>query len=80
MNKLLGLALFAAACGTTTKPADDPPPTWGVPITGGTILATQDNQRVVVADPDRDRLIVVELATGTTIEIPLAGRRRAGPR
>jgi hypothetical protein len=71
MTKLIGLALFAAACGTTTKPATDPPPTWGVPITGGTILATKDNQRVVVADPDRDRLMVVQLATGATIEIPL---------
>ncbi|MEP6862817.1 MAG: cytochrome-c peroxidase [Deltaproteobacteria bacterium] len=71
MTKLIGLALFAAACGTTTKPATDPPPTWGVPITGGTILATHDNQRVVVADPDRDRLMVVQLATGATVEIPL---------
>jgi hypothetical protein len=64
-------ALFAAACGTSTKPATDPPPTWGVPITGGTILATKDSQRVVVADPDRDRLMVVELATGATTEIAL---------
>src|SRR4051812_12170708 len=71
MTKLIGLPLFAAACGTTTKPATDPPPSWGVPITGGTILATHDNQRVVVADPDRDRLMVVQLATGATVEIPL---------
>jgi len=71
MNKLIGLALFAAACGTTTKPASDPPPTWGVPITGGTILATHDGERAVVADPDRDRLMIVELASGATTEIPL---------
>ena len=71
MSKLVAIALFAAACGTTTKPASDPPPTWGVPITGGTILATKDNQRVVVADPDRDRLMVVELAAGTTTEVAL---------
>ena len=71
MTKLIGLALLAAACGTTTKPATDPPPSWGVPITGGTILATKDNARVVVADPDRDRLMVVQIATGATVEVPL---------
>lgn len=78
MNKLVGLALFAAACGTTTKPATDPPPSWGVPITGGTILATHDSQRVVVADPDRDRLLIVELATGKTTEIALQANDEPG--
>ena len=78
MNKLVGLALFAAACGTTTKPASDPPPSWGVPITGGTILATGDSQRVVVADPDRDRIVIVELATGKTTEIALQANDEPG--
>lgn len=78
MNKLLGLALLSAACGTTTKPAADPPPSWGVPISGGTILATHDGQRVVVADPDRDRLMVVELATGATTEIALQANDEPG--
>ncbi len=71
MKQVLAFVLLAAACGTTSKPAGDPPPSWGVPVTGGTILATADSQRVVVADPDRDRLMVVTLATGDTTEIAL---------
>jgi len=71
VKHLLAIALFAAACGTTTKPSTDPPATWGVPISGGTILATSDSQHVVVADPDRDRIVWVDLSNGKTIEVPL---------
>ena len=39
MKTVLALALFAAACGTTTKPNDQPLPSWGVPISGGNVLA-----------------------------------------
>lgn len=38
--------------------AADPPP----PITGGTLLALQDGEHLVVADPDRDRVLVVSTA------------------
>jgi hypothetical protein len=67
----LAFALFAAACGTTTKPSSDPLPSWGVPVSGGNVLALSDNQHAVVADPDRDRLMVVDLDAGTTVEIAL---------
>jgi hypothetical protein len=67
----LAFALFAAACGTTTKPSSDPLPSWGVPISGGNVLALADGHHAVVADPDRDRLMVVDLDAGTTVEIAL---------
>jgi cytochrome c553 len=34
-----------------------------VPLTGGTLLVTRDGTRAVVADPDRDRVTIVDLAT-----------------
>ena len=71
MKTALAFALFAAACGATTKPADQPPPTWGVPISGGNVIALSDHHHAVVADPDRDRLMVVDLDAGSTVEIPL---------
>ena len=71
MKHALAFALFAAACGTSTKPSTDPLPSWGVPISGGNVLALSDNVHAVVADPDRDRLMVVDLTAGTTDEIAL---------
>ena len=71
MKVALAFALFAAACSTTTKPSDEPLPSWGVPISGGNVLALSDTHHAVVADPDRDRLMVVDLDAGTTVEIPL---------
>lgn len=71
MKTALAFALFAAACSTTTKPSDEPLPSWGVPISGGNVLALADSHHAVVADPDRDRLMVVDLDAGTTVEIAL---------
>ena len=48
-------------------------PPWGVPITGGTMLVTRDGLHAVVADPDRDRILSVDLVSGlTTSEVTLA--------
>ena len=41
--------------------AETPPP----PISGGTLLATTDGAKLVAADPDRDQLYVVDVATRT---------------
>lgn len=39
--------------------AADPPPA----ISGGTLLVTHDDRFAIVADPDRDRIVVVDLVT-----------------
>lgn len=50
---------------TDTRPvraaATQPPP-----ITGGTLLITRDGATVVAADPDRDRVSIVQLGSGST--------------
>lgn len=46
--------------GITVKAAHQPPP-----ISGGTLLITADDQRVVAADSDRDLVYVVNTETGT---------------
>lgn len=62
--KRIALVLLAA-CSTTNpeKPSPNPPPTWGVPISGGTLLISRDGKFAVIADPDRDRIVTVDLAT-----------------
>jgi mono/diheme cytochrome c family protein len=48
------------------------PPPWGVPITGGTMVVTRDGTHAVVADPDRDQIVSVDLAAGrVTSTLPL---------
>jgi mono/diheme cytochrome c family protein len=49
-----------------------------VTISGGNLLITHDGGRAVIADPDRDRVMTVELATGTVHEHPLAARSEPG--
>jgi DNA-binding beta-propeller fold protein YncE len=69
----IGAILFVAACSTegpTTPPSSDPPPPWGVPITGGTMIVKKSGT-AVVADPDRDRVVFVDLAKGTATEVAL---------
>jgi len=39
----------------------DPPP----PITGGTLYVTRAGDTAIVSDPDRDRIVVVDLVAGT---------------
>jgi hypothetical protein len=48
-------------------PDESTPDTWGKPISGGTLLATRDGKRAVVADPDRDRIVIVDLVTKATL-------------
>lgn len=47
------------------------PAATGAPVSGGTMLLTADGERVVIADPDRDRVMVVTLATRSASEIAL---------
>jgi len=74
---------IAIVVGCGTEPVVDhdadsvpPPPSaplWGVPISGGTMLATRDGNRAVIADPDRDRIVIVDLTTeavAQTIALP----------
>jgi hypothetical protein len=72
------IAMFAVSCGPSgTAPGDDPP-TWGVPISGGNLLVTADNSHAFIADPDRDRLMDVDLTSTTTVEIPLTAGDEPG--
>ncbi|MBX3272149.1 MAG: c-type cytochrome [Sandaracinaceae bacterium] len=53
--------------------ADAPPP-----IAGGTLLATRDGRYAVAADPDRHRVVVIELATRAVREIAVDARAEPG--
>ena len=56
-----------------TRPSPEPPPSWGVPITGATMLVTRDGTHAVVADPDRDRIVSIDLvreAAGAVRALP----------
>lgn len=61
---LLSFALPLSVLGGCHESGQTPPP-WGVPVTGGTLLVTRDGSHAVVADPDRDRIVSVDLTTGT---------------
>ncbi|HEY5945215.1 MAG TPA: hypothetical protein VIV40_06980, partial [Kofleriaceae bacterium] len=58
----IGLGM-GIATGCTIDTGDDPPlpPPWGVPISGGTMLVSRDGNTAVVADPDRDRVVTIDL-------------------
>ncbi len=54
--------------GPDDTPLPEPEPTgerepWGAPVSGGTLLVTRDGAFAVAADPDRDRVVTVDLAT-----------------
>src|ERR1700733_14013834 len=67
----IAIAAFAAGCSPSgTAPSNDPP-TWGVPISGGNLLISSDGTHAFVADPDRDRLVDVDLTSANAVEIPL---------
>ena len=40
-------------------------------ISGGTLAATEDGRFAVAADPDRDRISIIELANSNVRQIPL---------
>ena len=66
------LWLLVAACGSDVeRPSPNPPPSWGAPITGGTMLVTRDGKFAVIADADRDRIVAVDLASQDTTELAL---------
>ena len=71
--KRTGLLIALVGCsGSVQLPSTTPPPPWGAPITGGTMMVTRDGARAVVADPDRDRVMIVDLDSGkTTADIAL---------
>ena len=77
--KLAALLLLAACSieGAAHDPPTTPPASWGVPISGGNLLVTRDG-RAVIADADRDRVIVVELGHDTATEIALAAGSEPG--
>jgi hypothetical protein len=63
MTKTALLLVTAIGCSTEGgDPPGDPPPPWGAPIIGGTLHVTRDGA-AVIADPDRDRILMVDLAT-----------------
>jgi len=62
MMKTALLLVTVIGCSSGDEPSSTPPPPWGVPITGGTLLVSRD-QAAVVSDPDRDRVLMVDLAT-----------------
>lgn len=72
-KRLLPVVLLAACTDPqTTEPSPTPPPPWGVPVSGGNLLISHDGKLAVAADPDRDRVVAVELATGkVTADIAL---------
>jgi len=68
--KRILLLVLIGAC-THETPASDPPPAWGVPISGGNMIITRDGASAVIADPDRDRVMIVDLVTGDAKQLPL---------
>jgi mono/diheme cytochrome c family protein len=72
VKKLLLTAALAACQTVVTTPAENPPPPWGVPITGGTMIVAHDGLHAIIADPDRDRVMSVDIASGVTKEVALA--------
>lgn len=56
----LVLVVGCSEHGSTPEP-------FGVPITGGTMTVSRDGSRAVIADPDRDRILQVDLASEAVI-------------
>ena len=56
----LVLLLGCSEHGKTPEP-------FGVPITGGTMTVSRDGSRAVISDPDRDRVVQVDLASEQVI-------------
>lgn len=65
LKTLLPFTLLAAA-GACNEHGTTPEP-FGQPITGGTMMISQDGARAIVADPDRDRILTMDLATGVAL-------------
>jgi mono/diheme cytochrome c family protein len=75
MMKTALLLVTAIGCspGDGEDPSDTPPPPWGAPISGGNLLVTRDGA-AVIADADRDRILMIDLATqGVLGEVAVPG-------
>jgi mono/diheme cytochrome c family protein/DNA-binding beta-propeller fold protein YncE len=74
MMKTALLLVTAIGCSDgPDDPAKNPLPPWGVPISGGNMLVTRDGA-AVIADADRDRILMVDLATqGILGEVSIPG-------
>jgi mono/diheme cytochrome c family protein len=89
---LLGALISTSACNALDAPAPEgsvvviptdnreallaaAPP---VPISGGTLAVSADALTAVAADPDRDRVSVVNLSTGNVREVPLTAGDEPG--
>jgi mono/diheme cytochrome c family protein/DNA-binding beta-propeller fold protein YncE len=69
---VLSVAVIAGCSGGKT------PPPFGVPITGGTLHVTGTGH-AVISDPDRDRIVTVDLATDAIVgELPLTAGDEPG--
>src|SRR5688572_21892596 len=73
MIKTALLLVTAIGCTPGEDPSENPPPSWGVPISGGNLYVTRDGA-AVIADSDRDRILMVDLATqGILAEVAVQG-------
>src|SRR5262245_57481306 len=69
----LGLVTLGACATDDPAPAPIPAPMPASaprplpPISGGTLLVSADNSTIVAADPDRDRIVLVDLATQSVV-------------
>ncbi|MDQ3335229.1 MAG: c-type cytochrome [Myxococcota bacterium] len=62
MKRTLFALLLAACSSNVERPSPTPPPPWGVAISGGTMMISRDGKLAIIADPDRDRIVTVDLA------------------
>lgn len=75
MRKLV--FVLVAGC-SSTPPSPNPPPSWGVPISGGNMIIAHDGRHAIIADADRDRVMSVDVLTGKTTELALAKNDEPG--
>lgn len=66
LKTLLPFTLLAAA-GACNDHGSTPEP-FGQPISGGTMMISADGNRAVIADPDRDRIVTMDLNTGVALQ------------
>src|SRR5262245_4607344 len=62
MMKTALLLVTVIGCSPGDEPSGKTPPPWGVPIMGGSMIVSHDNV-AVISDPDRDRVVMIDLAS-----------------